>query len=469
MRKPAGIVVAVVLLAAAAPASASAALARLHAGQRIAPTLKARELAKIGYAIVPGPERSVYAELTPNDPGYAGDAWPYMITRFPDAWSKTLGSSSVVIAVVDTGVDPDPDLGAALLSGYDFVDGDTDTSDPYGHGSYVALVAAARTNNGVEAAGACGACSILPVRVLDASGHGTASNIAAGIVYAADQGARIINLSLGGPADPAEQAAVSYAQGKGALVVAAAGNSNLDPSLNPMNQPAYPAAYPGVVSVEASDTNDNPYSWSHFGSSVALAAPGCFVFGIDVYCGTSFAAPLVSGAAALYATLNPGATATQIASALESSADRATDTQYGRLDAGNLLGVALPAAAPQLPSVTVPTPAPTVQAPPAATGPILLGAPTVTGGALVGQTLSSTHGTWINAASFSYQWLRCVRGDCTPISGATQATYVIAQADVGSWLEVRVTATSSVGTTVATSSGTNTVSPATKARPRRRR
>jgi hypothetical protein len=459
MRKPAGIVVAVVLLAAAAPSSSSAALARLHAGQRIAPTLKARELAKIGYAVVPDPEHAVHAELTPNDPNYAGSAWPYMLTRFPDAWSRTLGSSSIVIAVVDTGVNANPDLGAALLSGYDFVDGDTDTSDPNGHGSDVALLAAARTNNGVAGVGACGACSILPVRVLAADGTGTAANVAAGIVYAADHGARIINLSLGGPSDPAEQAAVAYAEGKGVLVVAAAGNSS-------GIGPAYPAAYPGVVSVEASNTNDNPYSWSNFGPSVALAAPGCFVL---YGCGTSFASPLVSGAAGLYATLNPSATGAQIASALESSADRQTDTQYGRLDAGNLLGVALPGAPAQLPPVTVPTPAPTVQAPPAATGPILLGAPTVTGAALVGQTLSSTHGTWINAASVSYQWLRCARGDCTPISGATQPNYVVAQADVGSWLEVRVTATSSAGTTVATSSGTNAVPPAAKARPRRRR
>lgn len=468
MRKPAGIVVAVVLLLAAAPASASAALARLHPGQRVASTLKARELAKIGYAVVPGPERTLHAELTPTDPLYSGYAWPFMLARFPDAWSKTIGSSSVVIAVVDSGVNAAPDMGAALLSGYDFVDGDTDTSDPNGHGTDVALLAAGRMNNGVGTVGACAACSVLPVRVLDDQGNGTPSNVAAGIVYAADNGARIINLSLGGSADPAMQAAVAYAQGKGALVIAAAGN-------NSTAGPAYPAAYSGVVSVEASDTNDNPYDFSNFGAGVTLAAPGCapvldhasgnYVWG----CGTSFASPLVSGAAALYATLNPTATATQIASALESSADRETDTQYGRLDVGNLLGVALPAAPPQLPPVTVPTPAPTVQAPPAATGPILLGAPTVTGAAIVGQTLSSTNGTWINVVSFSYQWLRCARGDCTPISGATQATYVVAQADVGSWLEVRVTAGSSVGTTVATSSGTNAVPPATKARPRRRR
>ncbi len=129
--------VALVLTAYAAPASASAAIARLHAGQHPARTLEARELAKLGFAVVPDgtpgsrPDGALRIALAPNDPEYQGSAWPYMLARFTDGWSRTTGSPSTVIAIVDTGVDPaTTDLAGALLSGYNFYDGNTDTSDP---------------------------------------------------------------------------------------------------------------------------------------------------------------------------------------------------------------------------------------------------------------------------------------------------------------------------------------------------
>jgi thermitase len=281
----------------------------------------------------PAGSGSARLALVPNDPYYSASTYRWSLARpgFEQAWSITSGDPSVVVAVVDTGVSPVEELRGALLPGRDVRAGSGDSVDVVGHGTEVASLIAARTNNGVGIAGACGRCSILPVRVVGADGTASAGDVASGIEWAADHGARIINVSLVfvQPADVLA-AAVEHAQSRGALVVAAAGNEG-------QNRADYPAAFPGVVSVEAVDATDAPYPFSNRGGSIALAASGCAVAAtraasVAAACGTSVAAPFVSGAAALLAAAHPTADGAALASALESGADRVGDTRYGRLN-----------------------------------------------------------------------------------------------------------------------------------------
>jgi hypothetical protein len=172
---------------------------------------------------------------TPNDP-YHEYNWGMKVSNVDAVWAEETGENSVVIAIVDTGVTEVTDLDGRLTAGYDFVNDDTDPIDDEGHGTQSAMVAAAAGNNDHGVAGACWNCRIMPVKVLGADGTGSYSDVAAGIVWAADQGADIINLSLGGPSPSvAMTSAVNYARSKGALVIAAAGNDGL-------NQVSYPGA-----------------------------------------------------------------------------------------------------------------------------------------------------------------------------------------------------------------------------------
>jgi thermitase len=256
----------------------------------------------------------------PASASAGGPAWAYARPGFPAAWATGTGSPAVVIALVDTGVDSAV-LHAPVLAGWNAVDGDADDSDLNGHGTQTASLAAA----------ACGGCSILPVRVGGADGVTPWSATAAGITWAVDHGARVVSISLGGPeSSPDLEAAVAAAESRGALVVAAAGNQG-------RNGVDYPAALPGVISVEASDSADRVYPFSNHGRAVTLAAPGCAAVPMlagakKIVCGTSMATPLVAGAAGLLFSADPSATAAQVASALEHGADRVTDSRYGRLN-----------------------------------------------------------------------------------------------------------------------------------------
>lgn len=197
-------------------------------------------------------------DTVPNDSRWS-EQWGARKVAAPRAWDTARGSGSVVVAVLDTGVElGHPDLrGAAWVPGYDFVNGDSDPADDQGHGTAVAGVAAATTNNGVGVAGICWTCSLMAVKVLDANGSGSTSTIARGIVWATDHGADVINLSLGGPGSTQTLAdAVAYAASKGVTLVAAAGN-------NGTSSPFYPAAYSAVISVGATDGSDRRYSWSN--------------------------------------------------------------------------------------------------------------------------------------------------------------------------------------------------------------
>jgi thermitase len=258
------------------------------------------------------------AAISPDDPGYAAQ-WGLAKARVNQAWSAIRGASRVVVAVVDTGVRHMPDLAGRILPGHDFVNDDEDASDDNGHGTMAAGVIAATGDNGTGVAGVCWYCRILPVKVLDADGSGSYSDIAEGIRYAADRGATIVNLSLGGSDDSQLlRDAVAYAAGKGALVVAAAGNEG-------RSTPHYPAAIPSVLAVGGVTATDARYPWSNYGSDwVDITAPGCnpaqtLTGAIAQYCGTSSATPFVAGVAGLLAATDPAPSAVTVRSALIAS------------------------------------------------------------------------------------------------------------------------------------------------------
>jgi subtilisin family serine protease len=282
-------------------------------------------------------------DTTPNDTLWANQ-WGLRQLGLPRAWDLTRGAPGVVVAVVDTGVDAShPDLRAAVLPGLDVTDAGG-TGDPEGHGTAVAGIIAARTDNLTGQAGVCWSCKLLPIKALNASGVGDTSVVATGIVTAVDLGARVVNLSLGGPTPSQALAdAVAYAQQKGAVVVAAAGNSALA-------VPFYPAAYAGVVAVAGSDPGRRLYSWSDYGDWVSLAAPGCNVAptlngGYGDFCGTSSATPIVSGLAALAMSAAPAATNTEIVAALDQAALPIGGVRFGSVQAAEMLaklGVRVP-------------------------------------------------------------------------------------------------------------------------------
>ncbi len=321
----------------------------------------------------------------PNDPDFSNQ-WGLTKILAPNAWNVTHGSASTLIAIDDTGIDgAHPDLSGKIVSRANFTtDPDEDNN---GHGSHVAGIAAAQTNNGIGVAGTAYNTKLLSVKVLDSNGSGYYSWIANGITWSADNGAKVINLSLGGSASSQTlQSAVNYAVGKGVVVVAAAGN-------NGNTQPFYPANYSNVISVAATDSNDHKASWSNFGSWVVIAAPGVNILssyqgGYSYLSGTSMATPFVSGVTGLIWSQHPTWSESQVVSKLENSADKiagtGTNWKYGRVNACNavdcnsvtttptptmtpsptLIPTATPTLGPTATPTQIPTPTPTTEATP---------------------------------------------------------------------------------------------------------
>lgn len=246
------------------------------------------------------PNYQVWAlETFPNDPDFPSQWWLSRI-RAPAAWDYATGSSSITIAIVDSGVDySHPELDGKIIGGWDFVNNDADASDDNGHGTSVAGIAAAESNNTLGIAGVSWGAQILPVKVLDWAGLGSYEDLAAGIIYATDAGAAVINLSLGGSA-PSEllKQAVDYATSAGVMVIAASGNSGTSGVL-------YPAKYSNVITVSATDSGNQVASFSNYGPEIDIAAPGQDIYstntgqGYATRSGTSMAAPIISGAAAI--------------------------------------------------------------------------------------------------------------------------------------------------------------------------
>lgn len=244
------------------------------------------------------PDHYVVALEEPNDPHYASQ-WALPVIGAPQAWENFPANAPLVtVAVIDTGVCADhPDLQRRVLTGYDFVDDDTNANDESGHGCAVAGIIAANTDNTMGIAGIAPNARILPIRVLNAQGVGTTSDVAAAIIYAADNGAQVINLSLGGhyPSAVMENA-VNYASNRGVLVIASSGNSGTQGI-------KYPAAYPNAIAVGSIDPNLQQSSFTSYGPQLDGLAPGRDILstglnaGYTTKSGTSFAAPQVAGLA----------------------------------------------------------------------------------------------------------------------------------------------------------------------------
>jgi subtilisin family serine protease len=291
--------------------------------------------------------------LTPTDPLWSNE-WYARKVHAPRAWDVTVGAGSAVIAVLDTGVQAShPDLAGRVLAGHDFVNNDSGAYDDNGHGTMVAGVAAGAGMNDRGIAGMCWRCKILPVKVANSHGSLRWSNVAAGITWAVRHGADVINMSFGGNTGSSTVAnAVAYARNQGVVVVAAAGNEG-------NTQRFYPAAYPGVLSVAATNSNDNLYSWSTRGWWVKLAAPGCTWTSQrgskwGSFCGTSAAAPVVAGTAGLVLAAT-GASRSTVEKRILNTAVRVTSAiGGGRVDAAAAVGWTAPPAPAPDPTPTVP-------------------------------------------------------------------------------------------------------------------
>jgi hypothetical protein len=345
------------------------------------------------------------AALVPSDP--QGTHPAYEALHLPAAWDVTTGSPEIVIAVVDSGVDPThPDLAGAVRAGYDFVDDDADAGDSArnGHGTAVAGAAAARANNGFGGVGTCFGCSVMPLRVIGADGIALNVNTAAAIDYAVDHGAAVVNASIYGELSPQVlRDAIVRARAAGVLVVAAAGNEA-------SATPEFPAAFPETVSVASATPSGERAPFTSYGDWVKFAGPDCAPIttlggGSGVACATSVSTPLISGVVGLLRARAPYATADDLERALASTARPVPGTRYGLVDAAAALA-------------RLGQPAPTLH-------PVVLGEP------VVGEELEGFSGLWSGAGlAMRYRWERC-REACAAIPGANGARYTLGADDAG--------------------------------------
>ena len=293
----------------------------------------------------------------------------------PEAWNETTGDPAILIAILDSGIDQDhPDLDGKVSLSKNFTDSST-VDDLYGHGTHVAGIAAANTDNQIGVAGIGHQSELLNGKVLNDEGLGAYSWIAEGITWATDNGAKVINLSLGGSRRSITlESAVNYAWQNGVVVVAAAGNSA-------NTQRLYPAYYHNSIAVAATDNNDVKASFSSYGSWVDVAAPGENIFSTfpnhsfyiqttygrsqnyDFANGTSMSSPFVSGIAALVWATDIDADIQTVRNRIETTADPISGTgvywTWGRVNACNAVGGNCSGSTPQPSSTPTPEPSPT--------------------------------------------------------------------------------------------------------------
>ncbi len=386
-----------------------------HAGSRISvlsvdPSVRdqmIQDLEASGQFTFVEPDYMAVPLLVPNDPNYSQE-WHLQTIQAPSAWDVTTGSTSVPIAMIDSGVDPThPDLASKLIPGWSFLTGTADTHDVLGHGTETAGTAAAIGNNAAGVAGVAWQNPIMPLVVLNSADWASYSDIANAIMYAADHGVRIVNISIGGTSSSSTmQTAVNYAWNKGTVVFAAAGNYS-------SSTPIYPAGCTNVVAVGATDSNDTLASFSNYGTYVDLTAPGVNIVtttaggGYGGVSGTSFSSPIAAGVAALVLSRNPSLSAQQLVTLLEQNSDDLGTPGYdqifgwGRVNASRAVVAAGGGSLPP-PTVTISTPPPSS---------ILRAVVTVQGNATAPTSLSSVE-LWVDgakagtttAASFSFNW-----------------------------------------------------------------
>ena len=358
--------------------------------------------------------------------------WGLFAIGADHVWTTTTGQG-VIVAVVDSGSGPHPDLVENLLPGRSII-GTVETQDgrdidASGHGTHVSGIIAAVANNGIGGSGVAPNAKILPIQVLDQAGQGDARDVAAGVRFAADNGARVINLSLGGATESSSLTqAITYANDKGVLVVAAAGNGGA------ADKPKWPASLDLTLAVTAVDQANNATSFDQRGDYIDLSAPGANIVSTAkgdyvTLSGTSMAAGFVAGAAALLFAAEPRVTNAQVRDILLRTAtdigEPGRDVTFG---AGLINMVAAlaelqrmypPIAAPQLAAV-----------------------------GHVGETLVANLALISDVNSV--KWFRCdsvgpaaieIPADCLPIAKATKRQYITTQADARHTIRVGITFT----------------------------
>ncbi|MGA1407391.1 MAG: S8 family serine peptidase [Ilumatobacteraceae bacterium] len=359
---------------------------------------------------------------------YNSQQWGLSSTGAMAVWSTTRGAG-VTVAIVDSGSGPHPDLDANVDVGLGISGGvespDYADVDNEGHGTHVSGIVAALADNSLGIAGVAPAARILPIRVLDSNGSGDSRDVARGIRYAADRGARVINLSLGGVFEsPVVTQAIDYATSKGALVIAAAGNGGS------LSSPKWPANYDGTIAVTAIDPDDQSPAFAQRGDYIDISAPGVRIVSTaqgeyNTQSGTSMSAAFVSGAAALLFSARPQLTPAEVRDMLILSAidigSPGRDSTYG---AGRLnIPGAFALLAARYPSTS------TIS---------------IDGPARVKAMLTALS----TGATTNLQWYRCkqigtdtdaVPNDCVAIAGANGSTYKLTPTDLRSSIRVGAT------------------------------
>jgi subtilisin family serine protease len=396
-------------------------------------------------------------ETIPDDPYFPqgtysiqSGAWGWYQTHTTRAWDVTEGDPGVVIAILDTGLRPASlDFDGQLVPGHNVLTGTSDTVSGAGnHGTYVAGVAGLAANTASGNAGYCPGCRIMPVQVGTDTGA-TYGNMAAGITWAVDHGARVINLSWAGTAPSSTLAsAVAYARSRGAVVFAAAGNSNAE-------APTYPSATPGVLGVAGVASSGKKAGDSNFGSWVAVAAPEGNMTawptingapGYGAVGGTSVAAPAAAGIAGLLLSADPALSGSQVEQALEASATPVPfQVATGEVDAMAALQ-AIGISDPQAPSPPLNTTPPQILRSTNGsqnTAP-LFAAPEV------GQMLIRGQGAWTGSSPLTLsgvKWYRCDADGSGCAQVASSWKYTVQSADTGFALKLSVTFSNPNGTT----------------------
>ncbi|MEO5975030.1 MAG: S8 family serine peptidase, partial [Ilumatobacteraceae bacterium] len=371
--------------------------------------------------------------------------WGLFAIGAPQVWSQSTGVS-VTVAIIDGGSGPHPDLDANLDPGQSIINGDrtpgaADTGGDAGHGTHVAGIVAAVNGNGIGISGVAPNARLLPIRVFPADGgSSSSSDVGLAIRFAVDAGVRVINLSLGGPTEsPQISSAIQYAVGKNILVVAAAGNEK------EFAAPSWPAADDNTIAVTAIDRNSNVAGFGQRGDYIDLSAPGVEILsttpsnkpcgavtepaGYGCGNGTSFAAPFVSGAAALLFSARPQITAAQVRFLLISTA-----TDLGATGRDTTFGaglINLPAAFAAL-NIMFP----------------MVNDPLINSNGRINSIATGTAPT--KSSSPQLHWYRCagagavlnaVPSDCAAITNAVAFTYQLTANDLRKFLRFAVTTT----------------------------
>lgn len=304
-----------------------------------------------------------HSQVTPNDPLFSSQAHLKAI-KGPAAWVRTTGSSAIIVAVIDTGVNGDhPDLAGRLVPGWNTYENNANSADVYGHGTKVAGTITTATNNGVGVASICWDCMIMPIRASQPNGSASYSAIAAGLTWASDRGARVANMSYMVTTSSVVTAAAKYFMDRGGLVFASAGNYSTNDTS---------ADNPHIVTVSAVDPATNAlYSWSNYGNNIDVTAPGCAGMTILMNltygsgCGTSYSSPIAAGVAALIFSANPSLSPAEALAILKQTAvdlgPAGWDNKFGAgmVDADRAVARALSTAGPDTkgPAVTIVSPA----------------------------------------------------------------------------------------------------------------